>query len=730
MEETDVLFEEDVSQRPEDTDNWLRYIQHLNSRSAPRQEQWLLYERALLIIPISFKLWKMYLDDRVEVLTSSRSFELFSDYELLKKEVSITNGAFERALNYLPLCIRIYLDYAHFLLSQRKISKMINVLDKALKTLPILQHHRIWQLYVRVGDFLGEKCPLTRHLLWKRYLKLEPSVNNYIKFVDVCIEAKLFDEAAFSLEKLAEELDVENSQQHLMRLSNLVIECPPTAMPTFPVDDFLRKMIEKCPKMHGQLWSTLGTFYVRIGDLEKAESIFEEALVKVIGSKDFAQVFEAYAKLEETMLILFENGTDGSEGDESESIDFEFLEKTMNLLNSLIERRPLLLVEARLRQFPNKIPLWLKKIEIVKNSTCDDVQIERTFEEAMLKINDKKYSPHQIYLEFAKYKKEKSIDFKELLEGAKSCHREAAFWIEWSLLVDNINEKMEILKKGCKRNLKNRDLWIYYLDFLESSFYNKSSTEQDVTLVYEEMADNKIVTVDHFVNYACFLQMTRNVEIDDSILQIYHRGIQHFGYPTSFELWNILLPKAVNYWGENKFERVRELFEEALKNCPLQYIHSIYVLYGDAEEKHGLARNAIHIYQRAALAGGDSIKRIELFNLAINKAKKLIGPVGCRPIFEAAISPQAGLLDHQARHFVLEFAGLEVMLGEIDRARTLFGYGAQLADPTREEEYWKKWNEFEVKNGDETSFREMLRVKRAVQAKFDQNPYFVRSSKQ
>ena len=61
---------------------------------------------------------------------------------------------------------------------------------------------------------------------------------------------------------------------------------------------------------------------------------------------------------------------------------------------------------------------------------------------------------------------------------------------------------------------------------------------------------------------------------------------------------------------------------------------------------------------------------------------------------------------------------MEASLHEIDRARTACVYGAQLADPRRNPEYWGEWHEFEVSHGNEETFCEMLRVKRGVQAAF------------
>ena len=61
---------------------------------------------------------------------------------------------------------------------------------------------------------------------------------------------------------------------------------------------------------------------------------------------------------------------------------------------------------------------------------------------------------------------------------------------------------------------------------------------------------------------------------------------------------------------------------------------------------------------------------------------------------------------------------METTLQEIDRSRAVLTYGAQMADPRRNPEYWKTWNEFEIAHGNEETFREMLRIKRSVEAAF------------
>ncbi len=47
-------------------------------------------------------------------------------------------------------------------------------------------------------------------------------------------------------------------------------------------------------------------------------------------------------------------------------------------------------------------------------------------------------------------------------------------------------------------------------------------------------------------------------------------------------------------------------------------------------------------------------------------------------------------------------------------------YGSQHCDPGKDHTLWKKWNDFEVRHGNEDTFRDMLRIKRSVQLQFSQ----------
>jgi pre-mRNA-splicing factor SYF1 len=111
-----------------------------------------------------------------------------------------------------------------------------------------------------------------------------------------------------------------------------------------------------------------------------------------------------------------------------------------------------------------------------------------------------------------------------------------------------------------------------------------------------------------------------------------------------------------------------------------------------------------------------------MFNVYIAKAASNYGLPATRAIYERALS---ALPPGPTSKLCLRFASLERKLGEVDRARAVYAHGAQFADPRVSPEYWAAWNAFEVDAGSEETFREMLRIKRSVQAGFNTEASFL-----
>jgi hypothetical protein len=62
---------------------------------------------------------------------------------------------------------------------------------------------------------------------------------------------------------------------------------------------------------------------------------------------------------------------------------------------------------------------------------------------------------------------------------------------------------------------------------------------------------------------------------------------------------------------------------------------------------------------------------------------------------------------------------MEKKLGEIDRARAIYIHCSQMCDPKNNQKFWTIWKDFEILHGNEDTVREMLRIKRSVQASYN-----------
>jgi pre-mRNA-splicing factor SYF1 len=194
-----------------------------------------------------------------------------------------------------------------------------------------------------------------------------------------------------------------------------------------------------------------------------------------------------------------------------------------------------------------------------------------------------------------------------------------------------------------------------------------------------------------------------------------------FTYPVAFELWNLYLKKAVDR--RISMERLRDLFEQAVENVPDKFAKPIYLMYGDLEEQRGLARHAMRIYERATRAVSDA-DRSTMFTFYITKSASNFGLASTRAIYERAI---AALPDTEAKDMCLKFAEMERRLGEVDRARAIYGHASQFADPRTEKGFWDVWEKFEVAHGNEDTFKEMLRIRRSVAAQFNTDVNYIAS---
>ena len=526
-------------------------------------------------------------------------------------------------------------------------------------------------------------------------------------------------------------------------------------------------------EMEGTLWTRLAEYHVRVGDFEVARSVYEEALDAITRVRDFSLVFDAYVRFEEgvieALMELMEDDSKDEDHEEMKDANVDSLDEDLDILlgdyvhnvvttdedagasadvelaisraEHLTSRRPLLLNRVLLRQNPHNVGEWIKRSNLYLG--LDEVGMAiAALEESLKTVSSRKAvngSPCTLVLtlvDIHENQKENVDAARNLLdricskneyefqdsEDLAQCH---AAWVElelrqekWDLSLElarraisgNVGKKSSKAARGLSRSLR---LWNLLFDMEESL-----GTIQTTKDAYDRALEWKIATPSHVLNYASFLKEKKYFE---ESFAAYEKGLGLFEFPHAgaTTLWKNYLSDFLERYEGSRTPRMRELFDRCLVQCPAEHASEFYLLYGDFEENHGLTKRALGVYERMCNAVPAS-EKYTAYRLYIAKAMQYLGITSARPIYEAAIS---ALEDGPASRICLEYAKMETGLRETDRARTVLVYGAQLVDPRRDPDYWKAWHEFEVSHGNEETFREMLRVKRSVQAAFSSVNY-------
>ncbi|EUB63401.1 Pre-mRNA-splicing factor SYF1 [Echinococcus granulosus] len=731
--EENLPFEENLIKNPYNVKAWLRYVQFQKSGSP--HILYLTYERALKQLPGSYKLWYNYLKLRRQ---HSRRM---CPGSLIYEE---TNNAHERALVTMHKMPRIWTDYLQFLMFQGYITLTRRTFDRALKALPITQHERIWRIYLRFADKHGADVNESCARIYRRYVKFAP--DDIERFINFLMRNGNVNEAAILLAKAINEENFISREgkskfQLWQVLCDLLVKNP-TKVTSLDADAIIRQGISRYTDQVGILWTSLADFYIRSGNLSRARDVYAEAISTVITVRDFSQTFDAYAEFEQSItkahMEALEKRSNVTETDEME------VELCLARLESLMERRPLLLNSVLLRQNPHNVNDWLQRVELLEPQGPRK-QIE-AFMEGISSVDPAKATagrPSTLWIELARlYEKHNQLsDARMVLQkatGVGFIHVEdlASIWCEWAEMEirhGEVETALQLLARAVtpvashkvdyydrsepvqNRLHKSIRLWTLYTD-LEESF----GTFQTTKAAYDRMIDYRIATPQIIMNYGLFLEEHNYFE---EAFKAYEKGVAIFRWPNVFDIWATYLTNFMERYGGSKLERARDLFEQCLEKCPSEFAKQLYLLYAKLEEDHGLARRAIKIYERATEAV-EPEERFTMFNIYIQRIADLHGVTHTRAAYEQAIER---LPEKHARQMCLRFADLERKLGEVDRARAVYAYAAQMCDPRTEPEFWKIWKEFELAHGNEDTLREMLRIKRSVQATYNTKVSFMAS---
>ncbi|ESW20228.1 hypothetical protein PHAVU_006G191100 [Phaseolus vulgaris] len=672
---------------------------------------------------------------------------------------------------------RIWIMYLQTLTNQKLVTRTRRTFDRALCALPVTQHDRIWEPYL---VFVSQKgIPIETSLrVYRRYLKYDPShIEDFIEFL---LNSSLWQEASDRLASVLNDdqfYSIKGKTKHRLWLELCdLLTRHANEVSGLNVDAIIRGGIRKFTDEVGRLWTSLAKYYIRRGLPEKARDVFEEGMSTVITVRDFSVIFDSYSQFEEIMLeesmLAYKMDDEGEENgfEEVEEEDIRFrgrlaeedferkilhgfwlndkndIDLRLARFDYLMERRPELANSVLLRQNPHNVEQWHRRVKLFEGNPTKQIL---TYTEAVRTIDPMKAvgKPHTLWVAFAKlYEQHKDlanarvIFDKAVQVNYKTVDNLASVWCEWAemeLKHKNFKGALELMRRATaepsvevKRKVaadgnepaqmklhKSLRLWTFYVD-LEESLGSLDSTRA----VYERILDLRIATPQIIINYAYFIWENKYFE---DAFKVYERGVKIFKYPHVKDIWVTYLSKFVKRYGKNKLERARELFKSAVESAPADQVKPLYLQYAKLEEDYGLAGEAMKVYDQATEAVPDN-EKLSMYEIYISRAAEIFGVPETRRIYEKAINiyenaiksdiSNKDLLNKDIKTLSLKYAELEKSLGEIYRARELYGFASKYADPRSDPEFWNKWHEFEVQHGNEDTFREMLRIKRSVSA--------------
>lgn len=470
---------------------WLSYIAHLRSvGSAAVPALFVVHEHSVAAMPGSYKLWMLYVDT-ADGFASAQHPDHPSRLHAL--DVGL------RAARALPHCPVAWERLVRRTVAEGRWTRVRGIVDEAVRGLPVTLHARFWRVVLKevlgedggkdsvkdIGEDGGEGggerfLDLGVHFM-ERARMLRVGGDGAVEMFRVLRDLGRFDEAVLVLAEVLQANGAfggDDRRRLWMELVEVAAKhsgkCPST-----DVVQLIRGGIERAEAEVGEMWVALSGVHARLGRFKEAKEVYEEALVGVVAVRDFAFVFDSYAKFMEALLVAAmevdpedsdsegeseeeseESGDAGKEGlageanecrggknggagkavGESKAEDGDVAKRSdsdvlssadefgadtlMDDLEALTKRRPILLSNVWLRQNPHNVHEWHKRAGILKRSG-DIAGAVNVYTESVRTVDPWRAShgrPHTLWLAFANlYENAKHLDSaRKVLDKAVS----------------------------------------------------------------------------------------------------------------------------------------------------------------------------------------------------------------------------------------------------------------------------------------------------------------------
>lgn len=727
----DLSYEIQILKDPNSLDNWINYINYKRESNTNDPLTVIPIQfRALKAFPNNKQLQEMYLSSRIELLGQS------DDPNEIKSVLNVFKGIIE---NIESSDLNWFKRYTDFIVKYSKVigSKIIQCeFNWMLTKLTPFDHSLIWIAYFQCLKQLENPLSIILRY-WKWVLEvskldlfipgiwdLEETFKNICELIMDIDQLPVIDPLFQKLVKLnipQYPIHFHKFQTYIKVLKNSkdfsILE-----LITNQFNDLIVKFSDK----RIELIKLYGEVLFEFKSPEIGFEFYDIQLRDCNSMVEFAFIFDSFSSLLESRCTkLLE-----SEGEKSEN-----LLATLDKLESLLSNRDILVNDLKLRKDKNCVKYWLERLLIYKN---DRERLLETYSQAVLTIDMSKTNEKQ---QLAKLWCKYSMEYFHL-KDYETCVNlfEIAINIPWdniaqkeyvvigytNMLIDlnkDLTAGMKLLYRVLESNSPNLDktfdiskslkLWSYYID-LSISLGNANETIR----LYEKSIELKIISGVMILNYCEFLI---GLKLFKRAFSIYERAIDMFSGETKWIISGVYLNKLLKNFKISNLDQqeVRSIFENCIDNefqDERQFEFSL--LYVKWELEHGSKVKAITILKGVINSTNSQTITYQSFKMIVGLSQ------GLKSI-ETVLVQAVNLISCNTNGFIDELVPtlvkVEIEMNSISKARQVIKYASEtimIFGKTAElrKAVWTIWKQFELENGDESSYKEMLQFKRLLES--------------
>ena len=734
----DVDWEKTLLREPYDVELWLEYAQDKQRRGFSKPSVSVVFERALALLPGSYKLWWTYLNIR-------RSWIMDCPAEPNAPLILSLNSTFERCLLYMNKMPKIWLFYCSFLVEQRALTLARRTFDRALCALPSTQHMQIWDLYSKFAIEVQELPLKSAEKILQRWCQVD-SEEGRASLIAFLKSKNRFADAAKELEMIVLSSFVEEEKKSDVRreMLSLFINHPEECTESdILLEDVVHKVQDVSEKL--KLLPLLAEYFIRLGEFDHARQVFYDAFEiqkkmaqDNLNLKSYSQIFELYSQFEEEILLDIQNNNPENK------YELDFRSKRLRyLIEENVETSSLLFLKLYPEDVEQRMNLARFYEKKKKYDALKDLVLSMTTGTQRKSVNGHSF---ELFVFLSKSYENRGLNGEEPLElGCRYCiefNDLVELWrirVERELSLGKPKMALQLLKEVLTpppSTSKKSDshgasttsnhpaqihrssvLWNLYLDVVSNllSFEN-------VRAVYDQCIQLKICSILNVLNYC---QLLRENNFHEDSYQVYEVAVQSLFpiNPHNKEIWLDYLKHFMERFMSDQLERTRDLFEQCLQQQQLICLSRndssksdcqvFFQMYIEFEQKFGFTTKLMKIFERWS----DFQPELDIFLLWIHQALELFGAPGARTVFEKGLKSLSS--NDDICFLAIRFAEMETKLGEYERSRGIYKHASHFADPKKPNNLlWKSWNDFEIEFGNDETFREMSRTKRNVLAHF------------